>query len=369
MTNQEVIKQQNDYCNVTGWNTSKFTGKGVVIMNCEGNSTHGQQTKQRILDAAPDATVINASIGTLTSGGDIYKYDVYYNNISYSLEDFIVKYKVKILTQSNHGGTEENTWYSQELNALKKKYNLIFLNLSGNVGETCNGAFPSDVAIWIGACSLIKGSPQYVKQFCNGTAKEFTDFMGWNWGTSFSTPYFAGKCALLIQRYGDLTQDEVFEYLKMICMDLETVGMDIYTGYGLPILPSTDKKYTTMQIGNNNYFVDGAKFTMDTTPVNLNGNTLVPLRTLCDILGATIKTPAYNADKSMHIEITKGNIVIVLNTGSKLAKVNGQDYTLNEAPLIDKNNRTLIPLKFVSEVLNCKVGWVQSLQKVLILEK
>lgn len=291
MTNQEIINQQNDYCNITKWHSSGITGKGVVIMNCEGNGTHGQQTRQRILDSAPDATVINASISTLSKSGKIYKYQVYYNNQYYSLEDFIVKNNVKILTQSNHGRTEENTWYSQELNKLKDKYNLIFFNLAGNKGNTCNGAFPSDVAIWVGASSLVDGNPQYVKSFCNGETKAFTDFMGWNWGTSFSCPYLAGKCALLVQKYGMwITQEHVFQYFKTHVQDLETIGKDIYTGWGIVIMGDI-KKEIKLTVGNKTMLVDGMEVELDQAPIQTNDTyrMLVPIRAITESLGADVE--------------------------------------------------------------------------------
>lgn len=368
MTN--LVKQQNEFCGVDTWHESNFTGKNVVIINCEGNGTHGLQTQQCILNSAPDTIAINQGIGTIAKNGEVYDYFVFYENQKHTLEEFIIKSHAKILTQSNHGTNLIGTWYSQELNRLKKKYNLIFLNLAGNVGDTCNGAFPSDVAIWVGASSLVKGKPKYVTNFCNGEDKDFTDFMGDFWGTSYSTPYLAGKIACIIQRYGDLSQDEVYEYLKMISINYESDKKNIYVGYGLPILPSIDKKYITMTTTSNDYYVNGNKCMSDTKPTNIDGTVFVPLRLIANELGAEIKPTTFNNDKSVHIEIVKGNTTIVLNTDSKVAYVNGNKVELLQAPYIDKtSNRTLVPLRFISEQFGCSVSWLQSEQKVLILEK
>ena len=56
---------------------------------------------------------------------------------------------------------------------------------------------------------------------------------------------------------------------------------------------------------------------------------------------------------------------IVLCSASKYT----QKYYLNEAPFIDENNRTLVPIRFIAESLGCMVDWVQPVSKVMILEK
>ena len=71
----------------------------------------------------------------------------------------------------------------------------------------------------------------------------FIDFRGWDSGTSFSAPYLAGKTALLIERYGDLTQEDVIQYWKDHVEDLDDEGYDKYTGFGLPILGDVNEEY------------------------------------------------------------------------------------------------------------------------------
>ena len=77
----------------------------------------------------------------------------------------------------------------------------------------------------------------------------------------------------------------------------------------------------------------------------------------------------FNPDKSINIVITDTNTRVELNTGSDIMYKNGAKVILNFAPYIDSNNRTLVPIRAVAEAFNCKVDWVQSETKILILEK
>ena len=44
-----------------------------------------------------------------------------------------------------------------------------------------------------------------------------------------------------MQRYGDMTQAEIIEVFKSLCIDMDIEGWDEKTGWGLPVLPLTDK--------------------------------------------------------------------------------------------------------------------------------
>ncbi|MDR2939101.1 MAG: copper amine oxidase N-terminal domain-containing protein, partial [Clostridiales bacterium] len=57
-------------------------------------------------------------------------------------------------------------------------------------------------------------------------------------------------------------------------------------------------------------------------------------------------------------EAAEGDKVILL-TGNPNALINGELKKVSEGsvPFIDQNNNTLIPIRFVSEVLSCTVGW------------
>jgi hypothetical protein len=59
---------------------------------------------------------------------------------------------------------------------------------------------------------------------------------------------------------------------------------------------------------------------------------------------------------------------ITLTIGSTVMTVDGVGQVLDTVPIIDKNGRTLVPIRKPMEALGHKVEWIASEQKVVILE-
>jgi hypothetical protein len=86
------------------------------------------------------------------------------------------------------------------------------------------------------------------------------------------------------------------------------------------------------------------------TPVLTSGTTMIPVR-FAESLGATISWDAPTAT----VTYTAGGIVIELTVGSTTAVVNGENVQLRVAPYINELNRTMVPLRMISEELGFKV--------------
>jgi hypothetical protein len=56
--------------------------------------------------------------------------------------------------------------------------------------------------------------------------------------------------------------------------------------------------------------------------------------------------------------ILKAEKIVNLTIGEKTFNISGQDYPL-DAPAVIENNRTMVPLRFVSEALGAEVNWKQ----------
>ncbi|MFP4498449.1 MAG: copper amine oxidase N-terminal domain-containing protein [Vulcanimicrobiota bacterium] len=98
--------------------------------------------------------------------------------------------------------------------------------------------------------------------------------------------------------------------------------------------------------------LDGKKLKLDTQPVLSNGMIFVPLRGIFEKMGAKVKY-----DKPTRtITATKPGTRIILVQKSLWAKVNGAKKRLIHAPF-ERNSRTYVPLRFLSETLGCRVGW------------
>ena len=289
-----MVTQQNKYCGVDRWHKAGITGKGVVVWNMEnGKATHGKQTTQRILHSAPDATVINGSLSSVVRNKKIVEVAVTTDDgTRYEVEDFIQKFKIKLVTRSQGGAKSNAGLWSDFWKPLKEKYNLIFFNSAGNdASDGTNGGLPPDIAIYVAACGLIDGKPKRDYWYSSiGEEVDFIDFRGELSGTSFSSPYLCGKAALLVQKYGQqITQDEVYEYFKTHAEDLEEEGVDAKSGWGLPIM-GDPKTVITMKIGSNVMDVDGRKILIDQPAVidKTTSRTLVPLRAISEALGAEV---------------------------------------------------------------------------------
>jgi len=362
MTRYEFLQRELKYNNILEWNSRGYTGANINIWNTESDTGHSEEVSQRIKDAAPDCNIFVAGLGLSSDNTSVIKSVCYYNGVEYEIEDFISVFNIKVITNSVHGSDRKGTPISMYWNNLKAKYGLIFFSLAGNFGtSSIGGTLPPDVAIYIGACAMTdSGTIRRSNYSAVGNVLSFMNFTGWQSGTSFSAPYTAGMALDILQRY-KMNQDEMYKYLKMICYDLGNAGFDNYNGWGIPVLPELGRRYITMSTNSNEYCVDGNIKTMDTKPVNLNGNVFVPIRAISESLGADIKWEPIS--KTVLI-----NDIISLQIGNKEAFVGDKKVTLNYAPFIDKKDRTLVPIRFIAEALDCKVDWVQNESKVMILE-
>ncbi|MFE1242971.1 stalk domain-containing protein [Fictibacillus sp. NPDC058756] len=108
--------------------------------------------------------------------------------------------------------------------------------------------------------------------------------------------------------------------------------------------------------------INGVKQVYDQPPVIHNGRTLVPLRGIFEKLGATVQWH----QSTQTITAVKGDIDVWLKLGSKNVKVNGVSKTI-DVPAQAINGRTLVPLRFVSEVFGAQVSWNSATNRIDII--
>jgi len=100
--------------------------------------------------------------------------------------------------------------------------------------------------------------------------------------------------------------------------------------------------------------VNGKTVTFPDTKPYISGEnrTMVPIRFISEQLGAQVDWNSSN--QSADIKYGSETISIPLN--QKTAYVNGQAIQL-DAPAVIKDNRTMVPLRFISEALGARVLW------------
>lgn len=86
---------------------------------------------------------------------------------------------------------------------------------------------------------------------------------------------------------------------------------------------------------------------------NVNGSLFLPTRYTAEILG--IEHVYWNKAKK-EIKITIAGINIVFNVGSKMARINGNIYTIPSQVFI-KGGNSFIPFRFVAEALGYEIEW------------
>ena len=107
--------------------------------------------------------------------------------------------------------------------------------------------------------------------------------------------------------------------------------------------------------------LNGEWMKFDVDPILLNDRTMVPFRAIFENLGCTV---SWNDDTETAIGVRNG-MKIELPIGKTTVKVGGKNQTLDQ-PAVVVNDRTLVPLRFVSETLGATVKWLEDSQTVVI---
>lgn len=114
---------------------------------------------------------------------------------------------------------------------------------------------------------------------------------------------------------------------------------------------------------NENISVEanGIPISFDQPPILYNNRTLVPMRSIFEMLGASV---SWN-DETQTATGVLGARSVSLKIGSCVMEINGEPIILDTAP-IAVNGRTLVPARAVAEGLGCTVDWQGDTNTVII---
>lgn len=115
--------------------------------------------------------------------------------------------------------------------------------------------------------------------------------------------------------------------------------------------------------------LNGAALQGEVPGVIFGTRTMVPLRLLVETLGSAVEW----SQESAQVEVTGNGKTILLTLGSSEAVVDGAPVTLEGAVcatafFYQGQGYTMVPLRFVSEVLGCRVVWEQESYTASIFE-
>ena len=231
--NKEIF----DFLGITRLHEQGIAGQGIKICSRESiTSKHGRKVYDVIRQIVPDAEIIT-------------------KQNYYELKQDIDIYTTSLF--NSHDKEEKNIKKAEQL------YNndTFLVCAVGNEGyDDCTNLSQQDVWTSVGACSYKKSGK--IQRMIYSSITDKLDFMsitniqtslGTFTGTSCATPVFASMCTLvqcyfLQTKRRKLTNEELLQFIKMNCIDLEEKGHDGKTGHGLFIIPKLEvamfKDYT-----------------------------------------------------------------------------------------------------------------------------
>ena len=361
---------QREFVNIPAW--QQYSGKGLCIFCDDIEENHVSKIADIIQTILPEATIYTGWIEFTKD--DRYITGCHINCLETGerlpFDEFILKYQVKLINNSTTGGGGEVIQPESEFTAYKMiNYHLIFCGAAGNVSRGAMSSRFYGSAIMVSSVDLVRGEAVYGNRSIGDI--DFVMFHGWDSGTSFSSPFMLAMIGLIISRYGDMFQVEVYQYLQMISLDLGDPGYDSYFGNGIPILPDLNRRYLSLVIGSRDMRVDGRTVVLEAAPTIAKRRTAyVPLSVFSLGLGAQV---SWDADHTV-VRISKGKFEISLSVGGSGASAGrsgaaefGRSGTPILRAILNKEGLPLVPVRAVAEALNCKVDFVKVEKRVMIL--
>lgn len=106
----------------------------------------------------------------------------------------------------------------------------------------------------------------------------------------------------------------------------------------------------------------------DVKPVNTDGRVMIPFRAALENMGASVD---YN-DSDRSVTAVKGDTTIhfTLMDDTIYVNKNGAESTVKmDVPMIIVSDRTLVPIRFMSDAFGMQIGWDGDTESVVILDK
>jgi hypothetical protein len=99
-----------------------------------------------------------------------------------------------------------------------------------------------------------------------------------------------------------------------------------------------------------------------TTPVELNGRTLMPIRSVIEAMDGTVEWE----EELNRVTLNAGGHTVVMVLEDKNFTVDGEAKTMDIAPSTI-NDRTMVPVRFVAENAGCVVDWIESSMQIVVV--
>ena len=262
--NTKLNKEAFDFLGITKFHESGYTGKHIAIASKESiikgvfddvecddyfstdtskSAKHGTNVMDYIRQVVPDARKIACDFSGITEKN-------VWNCVGMQK---LLDNPPQIFTSSAYNSSDSQEHHMKKYRELRDK-GCFLVHGAGNDGEDgVLNVVKNDVFKAVAAYKLYCGKPKKEAFSSVGEEVDFAslDNLRATWdnkrhtGTSFSAPVFAGMVTLVqdffISKTGrQLSYENLLQFIKDNCVDLEETGIDNKSGFGLFILPEPD---------------------------------------------------------------------------------------------------------------------------------
>jgi len=249
----------------------------------------------------------------------------------------------------------------------------------GNGTSTSNSAYSNEATVTLGQTSSILTPPSYIVATAVSESQinlvwtdNTTGESGYNVerktadGSYSSIAYLAAD----VQSYSDLglQAGTTYTYRILARGNGTTIADSTYSAEASATTTGATSKTTVLRfyIGRMYYYLNDEGQFMDAAPVIQSNRTLLPITYAALPLGVEVD---WN-DSEKKITLTRQGKVIELWIGKNTATVNGEKQNIDaqNAKVVPTvvGGRTMLPLAFVAQALDCAVDWDASTQEVKI---
>ena len=145
-------------------------------------------------------------------------------------------------------------------------------------------------------------------------------------------------------------------------LEVKEDGSEFVSNEQTAIRKSTGRTNSRSQTSDEiQVILNNSKLNFDQPPIIINDRTLVPLRAIFEALGATVDWDG----NIQTVTSKKGNTTVTIAIGDNKLYVNN-NVTVLDVPAQIVNDRTLVPVRAISEAFGCNVQWVEASKTVII---
>ena len=186
-------------------------------------------------------------------------------------------------------------------------------------------------------------------------------------GLAIFIPHYNGKYGI-INRYGEEVVPALFSNILpmqdgrfFISVTDSNENVDWIGQVGILTLPADAAEPRGTNLRPITVYLNGMELFFDVPASIENDRTLVPMRKIFETFGATVSWD----DENQMVNAQKDGLTVTMSIGINTALINEESVEL-DTPAVIRDDRTLVPLRFVAEALQAEVSWDQSNRRVII---